>query len=153
EKDSEENESDTGEGEGGGEQSETDPERQRNIISVTEPFSYWTPTDNQTLTPSEEIFNALAAEAESVEHGLEEGDKAYYYDEWDRELGDYRAKWCRVIERRTTHGSRSFVEGVRSRFAGVISSVRHQFQMLKPENLRKIIGELDGEDFDFQAVI
>jgi nitric oxide reductase activation protein len=42
---------------------------------------------------------------------------------------------------------------VRSRYAGVISSVRYQFQLLRPENLRRIRGEVDGEDFDLQAVI
>jgi nitric oxide reductase NorD protein len=35
----------------------------------------------------------------------------------------------------------------------MISSIRHQFQMLRPESMRKIKGEIDGEDFDLQAVI
>jgi nitric oxide reductase activation protein len=42
---------------------------------------------------------------------------------------------------------------VRSRYAGIISSIRYQFQLLRPENLRRIRGEIDGEDYDLQAVI
>jgi nitric oxide reductase activation protein len=42
---------------------------------------------------------------------------------------------------------------VRSRYAGVISSIRYQFQLLRPENLRRIRGEIDGEDYDLQSVI
>ena len=91
--------------------------------------------------------------AESSEQELQEGDEVFFYDEWDRELGDHRAKWCRVIQRENRRGHRDFVEQVRARYSGVISSIRHQFQMLKPESLRKIKGELDGEDFDLQAVI
>jgi nitric oxide reductase activation protein len=58
-----------------------------------------------------------------------------------------------VIQRENRRGHRDFVEQVRARYSGVISSIRHQFQMLKPESLRKIKGELDGEDFDLQAVV
>ena len=100
----------------------------------------------------QELFNRLSG-AETPEHDLERGDRAFYYDEWDRELGDYRTRWCRVIERGGARGSRGFVEMVRSRYAGVISSIRYQFQLLRPENLRKIRGEIDGEDYDLQAVI
>ena len=54
---------------------------------------------------------------------------------------------------RLDHFSRGFVEMVRSRYSGIISSVRYQFQLLRPENLRRIRGEIDGEDYDLQAVI
>jgi nitric oxide reductase NorD protein len=150
---SDKNESDENGGEGGNEQAEADAERKPNNTAFSEPFSYWSPSAEQMISNSEEILAALAGDADISEQGLEEGDKAYFYDEWDRDLGDYRTRWCRVIERKNARGSRSFVASVRGRFAGVISSVRHQFQMLRPENLRKIIGELDGEDFDLQSVI
>src|SRR4030095_8142160 len=66
---------------------------------------------------------------------------------------DYRAGGGRVIERRGVRGSRTFVELVRSRYAGAISSIRYQFQLLRPENLRRVRGELDGRDYGRQAVI
>ena len=91
--------------------------------------------------------------AETSEQELQDGDEVFFYDEWDRELGDHRSRWCRVIQRLNRRGSPEFVAHVRSRYSGVISSIRHQFQMLKPESMRKIKGEIDGEDFDLQAVI
>jgi nitric oxide reductase NorD protein len=147
------NESEENGGEGGQEQADAEAERKPSATAISEPFSYWTPSVEQMVNPSDEMFATLAGEADISEQGLEDGDKAFFYDEWDRELGDYRTRWCRVIERRNARGSRSFVASVRGRYAGVISSVRHQFQLLRPENLRKIIGELDGEDFDLQSVI
>lgn len=79
--------------------------------------------------------------------------RAFLYDEWDRELGDYRVNWCRVFEHRPTAGTRTFVELTRTRHQGLISSIRHQFQLMKPEALRRVTGELDGEMFDLDAVI
>src|SRR5262245_14668567 len=115
-------------------------------------FNQWSQQIEESLPTDSDLLNELM-NAESSEQELQEGDEVFFYDEWDRELGDHRAKWCRVIQRENRRGHRDFVEQVRARYSGVISSIRHQFQMLKPESLRKIKGELDGEDFDLQAVI
>ncbi len=115
-------------------------------------FNQWSQQLEESLPSDSDLLNELM-NAESSEQELQEGDEVFFYDEWDRELGDHRAKWCRVIRRENRRGHRDFVEQVRARYSGVISSIRHQFQMLKPESLRKIKGELDGEDFDLQAVI
>ncbi len=87
------------------------------------------------------------------EQPLEATDRAFLYDEWDRELGDYRVAWCRVIERHPVPGTRAFVEMTRTRYRGLIASIRHQFQLMKPEALHRITGEVDGEAFDLDAVI
>ncbi len=87
------------------------------------------------------------------EQPLEAGDEVFAYDEWDRELNDYRVGWSRVVEKRVRKGDRGFVELARSRYRGVISSIRHQFQLMKPENLSKINRELDGEDYDLNALV
>jgi nitric oxide reductase NorD protein len=93
------------------------------------------------------------SEGETPEQGLEEGEVAFNYDEWDRELTDHRVGWCRVIEKKVKRGNRAFVDETRERYRGVVSSIRHQFQMMKPENLTKIANELDGEDYDLNAVV
>lgn len=88
-----------------------------------------------------------------AEQPLESGDLAFSYDEWDGALGDYRIGWSRVVEKKVKKGDRSFVELTRSRYRGTISSIRHQFQLMKPENLTRINRELDGEDYDLNALI
>ncbi len=87
------------------------------------------------------------------EQPLESGDTAFAYDEWDKDLSDFRTDWCRVIEKKVRQGDRNFVELARSRYRGQISSIRHQFQLMKPENLQKINRELDGEDYDLNALV
>jgi nitric oxide reductase NorD protein len=115
-------------------------------------FHHWSDVVEESTPSDSDLLNELM-NAETSEQELAEGDEAFFYDEWDRELGDHRAKWCRVIQRENRKGHSDFVEQVRARYSGIISSIRYQFQMLKPESLRKVKGELDGEDYDLQAVI
>jgi nitric oxide reductase NorD protein len=114
--------------------------------------AHWSQRSDVELSDELDSLSAQT-HSDASEQELEPGDVAVDYDEWDRELGDYRAGWCRVVERRGAKGTRTFVELVRSRYAGPISSIRHQFQLMRPENLRRIRGELDGEEYDLQAVI
>jgi nitric oxide reductase NorD protein len=92
-------------------------------------------------------------EGETPEQDLEAGEVAFNYDEWDRELTDHRVGWCRVVEKKVKRGNRAFVDETRERYKGVVSSIRHQFQLMKPENLARITNELDGEDYDLNAVV
>jgi hypothetical protein len=115
-------------------------------------FNAW--NDPSPEGEPDELSGAEAwSESESPEQVLAEGEVAYNYDEWDRELTDHRLGWCRVIEKRVKQGDRAFVEDTRERHKGVISSIRHQFQLMKPENLTRVANEVDGEEFDLNAVI
>jgi nitric oxide reductase NorD protein len=127
-----------------------DAEKQKQ--DIRDLFNAW-----NNLDEDNEPDDLQGAEAwtnnEVPEQSLEMGESAFSYDEWDKELGDYRIGWSRVVEKKVKHGERSFVELTRSRYRGVISSIRHQFQLLKPENLTKVNRELDGEDYDLSALV
>jgi hypothetical protein len=129
-------------------QTQTMPQRR----DARELFNAW--NDPSPEGEPDELAGAEAwSEAETPEQTLAEGEVAYNYDEWDRELTDHRLGWCRVVEKRVKHGDRSFVDETRERHKGVISSIRHQFQLMKPENLTRVANEVDGEEFDLNAVI
>ncbi len=115
-------------------------------------FNAWN-SDQEEGEPDDLQGSEAWSHNEMPELPLEAGDEAFAYDEWDRELNDYRVGWSRVIEKRVKQGDRTFVELARSRYRGVISSVRHQFQLMKPENLTKINREIDGEDYDLNALV
>ena len=128
------------------------PDRRPERRDARELFNAW--NDPSQEGDPDELTGAEAwSEAETPEHVLAEGEVAYNYDEWDRELTDHRLGWCRVIEKKVKHGDRNFVEQTRERHKGVISSIRHQFQLMKPENLTRVANEVDGEEFDLNAVI
>jgi nitric oxide reductase NorD protein len=129
-------------------QAERIPERR----DARELFNAW--NDPSAEGDPDELAGAEAwSEAETPDQVLAEGEVAYNYDEWDRELTDHRLGWCRVIEKKVKHGDRNFVDLTKERHKGVISSIRHQFQLMKPENLTRVANEVDGEEFDLNAVI
>jgi len=129
-----------------------DAERMPERRDARELFNAW--NDPSAEGDPDELAGAEAwSEAETPEQVLAEGEVAYNYDEWDRELTDHRIGWCRVVEKKVKHGDRNFVDLTKERHKGVISSIRHQFQLMKPENLTRVANEVDGEEFDLNAVI
>lgn len=131
---------------------ESMPERKSKKADARELFNAWNSLEQQG-EPDELDGAESWTRAEIPEQGLEEGEVAFNYDEWDRDLTDHRTGWCRVIEKHVRRGDPIFVEQTRERHKGVISSIRRQFQLMKPENLTRITNELDGEDYDLNAVI
>ncbi|HEY2866083.1 MAG TPA: VWA domain-containing protein, partial [Pyrinomonadaceae bacterium] len=127
-------------------------ERPKDAQDISDLFNAWNSLDDEG-EPDDLNGSEVWSQAELPEQALEAGDEAFSYDEWDRELSDYRVGWSRVIEKKVKHGDRNFVELARSRYRGVISSIRHQFQLMKPENLTRVNRELDGEDYDLNAVV
>lgn len=127
-------------------------EKPKEPQDIRDLFNAWNSLDDEG-EPDDLQGSEAWSQHEMPEQSLEADDVAFAYDEWDRELNDYRVGWSRVIEKKVKQGDRNFVELARSRYRGVISSIRHQFQLMKPENLTRINRELDGEDYDLNALV
>jgi nitric oxide reductase NorD protein len=128
--------------------------REQRRRDARELFNAWAAMDSSDSGGEEMLTGAERwAAGESGEQALEPGEEAFEYDEWDRELSDTRVGWCRVVEKRVKRGDRTFVELTRSRYRGVISSIRYQFQLMRPESMRRVANELDGDDYDLNALI
>ncbi|PYS99759.1 MAG: hypothetical protein DMF63_09640, partial [Acidobacteria bacterium] len=127
-------------------------ERPKDAQDIRDLFNAWNNLDDEG-EPDDLQGSEAWSQHEMPEQSLEADDVAFAYDEWDRELNDYRVGWSRVIEKKVKQGDRNFVELARSRYRGVISSIRHQFQLMKPENLTRINREIDGEDYDLNALV
>ncbi|HEV2799584.1 MAG TPA: VWA domain-containing protein [Pyrinomonadaceae bacterium] len=133
---------------------DSEPQNSQSPNDARELFNAWAKSNSSEEEAAEQLFGAERwTQSQSPEQELEEGEVAYNYDEWDRELSDTRVNWCRVVEKRVRRGDRTFVELTRSRYRGVISSIKHQFQLMRPESLIRIKNELDGDDYDLDAVI
>jgi DNA-binding transcriptional MerR regulator len=107
---------------------EREPDRQPQRRDARELFNAW---NAETEGEFDELDGSETwTDGESPEQDLEAGEVAFNYDEWDRELVDHRVSWCRVIEKKVKRGSRDFVDETRERYKGVLSSIRHQFQLM-----------------------
>jgi hypothetical protein len=84
--------------------------------------------------------------------GSERDERAFFYDEWDHLISDYRPRWCRLYERHVDGDSGEFFARSLTDHAALLPEVRRQFQRIRPEMYRPIRGLEDGEDFDLNAV-
>jgi nitric oxide reductase activation protein len=79
--------------------------------------------------------------------------KYFFYDEWDFRAGDYRPRWCRIVEYTVGEGSPAYFDQTLERYASLVAETRRHFELLRPETFRKIKRLYDGEDIDIDAVI
>ena len=75
-----------------------------------------------------------------------------YYDEWNFRAADYRPRWCRVGERVADEGELDYYEDTLKRHHGLVMETRRQFELMRPESMRKIKRLEDGEDIDIDQL-
>jgi hypothetical protein len=97
--------------------------------------------------------NQVRAQLSEELKQLDGGEAVYRYDEWDYQMRDYRVRWCLLREKAVEGTEEGFVAGVLQEDAALISQVRKQFQLLKPEMFKKLKRREHGEDIDIDAAI
>jgi nitric oxide reductase activation protein len=90
-------------------------------------------------------------EADSVEEDL--GERVFQYDEWDHKIEDYRPAWCTLTEHRQTRTQEGFVAATFHEFGGIVTQIRRSFQLMRPERLRKMRFQEDGDDLDTDGLV
>jgi hypothetical protein len=108
----------------------------------------------------EELSKRL--ERELTEAGLDR-EQVYYYDEWDHELAGYRRRWCHLREKSidpsgaeingAAASADRFVDETRRLHADLLRRVRKQFELLKPEEFRRMRRLIEGEELDLDRVV
>lgn len=85
--------------------------------------------------------------------GAEVQGEAFYYDEWDYLLADYRPTWCRVLELPVESDSGEFFTRTLSEYAHLLPLVRREFQKIRPDSYTLVRGLEAGDDFDLNALV
>ncbi|NYT19414.1 MAG: VWA domain-containing protein, partial [Methanosarcinales archaeon] len=78
---------------------------------------------------------------------------SYSYDEWDSRMQDYKNDWCTVYEVSPSGSDNEFYLESREHYAREITLINRIFKKMKPESFRKLRRQLDGDDFDLDALI
>jgi nitric oxide reductase activation protein len=81
------------------------------------------------------------------------GERVFHYDEWDHKIEDYRPAWCILTEHRQTRTQEGFVAATFYEFGGVVTQIRRNFQLMRPERLRKMRYQQDGDDLDTDGLV
>jgi nitric oxide reductase NorD protein len=101
----------------------------------------------------EEELENLKSMIQSAVASLPQSSQVFFYDEWDYLIDDYRRNWCKLHEIILDSEDQSFVDKTVQEHKGILSQIRRQLQMLKPELQRKVKGLLDGEDIDLDRAV
>ena len=113
-------------------------------------------TDDQEGTGADMELGA-AGDVPLVESDEDEeedlGEQTFFYDEWDHKIEDYRPAWCTLRESRATRVHEGFVAATFYEHGGVVSQIRRNFQLMRPERLRKMRYQPDGDDLDIEGLV
>jgi nitric oxide reductase NorD protein len=92
------------------------------------------------------------AERGNESTGSADGAEGYLYDEWDYRRNSYRKRWCVVHERPTAASVEPVVQRALTKYAGVVTTLRRQFELLRTEE-RWLRRQRYGTDIDLDAVV
>ncbi len=78
---------------------------------------------------------------------------SFWYDEWDHRISDYRRRWCRVTEIDGDEDAGEFFADALTRSGELVGRIKRDFQLLRPDQLRRVPRTEQGEEFDLNALV
>lgn len=78
---------------------------------------------------------------------------SFWYDEWDHRISDYRRRWCRVTEIEGDEDAGEFFADALARSGELVGRIKRDFQLLRPDQLRRVPRTEQGEEFDLNALV
>jgi hypothetical protein len=103
------------------------------------------------MLPSGDVEVPLVQSEEEEEEDL--GEQTFMYDEWDFRIEDFRPAWCTLREQRSTRTQEGFVAATFHEYGGIVSQIRRNFQLMRPERLRKMRFQQEGDDLDTDGLV
>jgi nitric oxide reductase NorD protein len=77
----------------------------------------------------------------------------FWYNEWDCNLKDYLSSHVRVVDRSIPESSGNFYIRTLKQHRGLVQRIRYAFELLKPEGLMRLRQWVEGDAFDYRALL
>lgn len=77
----------------------------------------------------------------------------FWYREWDCNLQDYLAAHVRVLDRNIPESAGNFYDETLRQHQGLVRRIRYAFELLKPEGLVRLRQWIEGDEFDYRALL
>jgi hypothetical protein len=100
----------------------------------------------------EELFDKVQTTLDEMEEASRFR-KAVFYDEWDCKLCDYKKEWCRVREMDMPEGHLDVYNRTIKENHGLVNALKRHFGLLRPDRVRRIFREEQGDELDFDALV
>ncbi len=77
----------------------------------------------------------------------------FWYKEWDCNLNDYLSAHVRILDQFIPEFEGDFYTRTLKRHQGLVESIRYAFELLKPEGLKRLRQWVEGDEFDYRALL
>jgi nitric oxide reductase NorD protein len=77
----------------------------------------------------------------------------FWYKEWDCNLHDYLSTHVRVLDRSIPNLDGDFYIQTLKQHQGLVKKIRYAFELLKPEGLLRLRQWVEGDEFDYRALL
>jgi nitric oxide reductase NorD protein len=77
----------------------------------------------------------------------------FWYKEWDCNLYDYLSAHVRVVDKLMPEFSDDFYISTLKQHQGLVQNIRYAFELLKPEGLIRLRQWVEGDEFDYRALL
>jgi len=85
--------------------------------------------------------------------GDDEIGPVFWYKEWDCHLNDYLSSHVRVVDRTIAESFGGFYNRTLKQYRGLVQRIRYAFELLKPEGLMRLRQWVEGDAFDYRALL
>jgi len=79
--------------------------------------------------------------------------RCFRYREWDYRLCDYLPNHVRVSDRQLKGGGIGFYRETVKKHEGLVKKIRYGFELIKPEGYRLLRCWIEGDEFDYRALL
>jgi hypothetical protein len=116
----------------------------------------------QTQPDNTSVYETYTKLLESIHSGIDQTDGARngemvcpmnWYREWNCHLGDYLNDHTCVRDRQVAGSKNLFYERTLDRHRGLVNRIRYSFELLKPEGLKLCRQWIEGDEFDYRALL
>ncbi len=77
----------------------------------------------------------------------------FRYPEWDRTQNDYLMDHTRLTEKELAGHTNGFYPQTLKRHQGLVRRIKYAFELLKPEGIKILRQWIEGDDFDYRAML
>jgi len=100
-----------------------------------------------------ELANLLGNTIDYRLQADESSSPAYWYREWSADIADYLHDHVRVLDRLVVGDQDGFYENTVKQYKGLVKRIRYSFELLKPEGLSILRQWIEGDEFDYRALL
>jgi len=80
-------------------------------------------------------------------------DKTFWYKEWDCNIEDYLNEHVRIVEKSLNGYHDGYYKDVLEQHHALVKKIKYAFELLKPEGLKILRQWVEGDEFDYRALL